>query len=130
MGFSCLVYRACLTASNNELHEAAKIDGAGLFKRILYIDLLLCRSAFLVNLIFQIGGILNINTERALLFKNTANSAYSTTLDLYEYELTFKSTLMPAYSKAMALSLMLMSVNFLLLMLARKAAVKVENIYA
>lgn len=119
-----------MTASNNELHEAAKIDGAGLFKRILYIDLPLCRSAFLVNLIFQIGGILNTNTERALLFKNTANSAYFTTLDLYAYELTFKSTLMLAYSKAMALSLMLMSVNFLLLMLARKAAVKVENIYA
>lgn len=130
IGFPCLVYKACLSASSRELHDAAQLDGANLFTRILRIDLPLCRSTFLVNLTFQIANILCTNTERLLLFKNLANSAYATTLDLYAYELTFKSSLMPSYSKAMALSLMTTAVNLVLLAIARKVAAKKENIYA
>lgn len=129
IGFPCLVYKACLSASSRELHDAARLDGAGLFTRILRIDLPLCRSSFLVNLTLQIANILCTNTERLLLFKNTANSAYATTLDLYAYELTFKSSLMPSYSKAIALSLMTTGVNLILLAVARRVAARKENIY-
>lgn len=130
MGFSCLVYKACLTASSAELHAAAQLDGANLLTRIIRIDLPLCRSSFLVNLTFQVAGILCTSTERLLLFKNTANSAFSTTLDLYAYELSFRSSSsFPQYSKAIALSLLTMVVNLVLLFLARKAAAKTEDIY-
>lgn len=131
IGFPCLVYKANLAASSAELHSAAQLDGASLLNRIIHIDLPLCIPPFLVNLTTQIAGILSTNTERLLLFKNSANSAYATTLDLYTYELTFKaSSLMPAYSKAMAMSLMTMLVNLILLFLARKATAKKEDIYA
>lgn len=129
LGFPCLIYRACLTASSDELHAAAQIDGASLFTRIIRIDLPLCQSTFLIYLTMQIAGILNTSTERLLLFSNTANSSYSTTLDLYAYELTFKSSMMPSYSKAIALSLMTSAVHILLLFLARKTTGRKENIY-
>lgn len=129
LGFPYLVYKACLSTSNKELHDAAQIDGASLLTRILHTDLPLCRSTFLVNLTLQIAGILSTNTERLLLFKNTTNSAFSTTLDLYAYELTFRASLMPAYSKAIALSLMTTGVNLVLLAFARKIAARAENIY-
>ena len=130
MGFSCLVYRANLATSNHTLHAAAQLDGASLFKRIVHIDLPLCIPAFLVNLTMQIAGILSTNTERLLLFKNTANSAYATTLDLYTYELTFHSaSLVPGYSKAMALSLIMLAVNLILLWAARFVSAKREDIY-
>lgn len=131
IGFPCLVYKANLSASSNELHCAAQLDGASLLLRIIHIDLPLCIPTFLVNLTLQIAGILSTNTERLLLFKNTANSAYATTLDLYTYELTFKATsFMPSYSKAMAMSLMTMLVNLILLFLARRLTAKKEDIYA
>ena len=130
IGFPCLVYKACLAASSRDLHDAARLDGAGLFARILRIDLPLCRSSFLVNLTMQMAAILSTSTERLMLFKNSANSAYATTLDLYAYELTFRSSLMPSYSKAVALSLMTTLVNLILLALARKVAVRKEDIYA
>ena len=129
MGFPCLVYKATLSAGSRELHSAAQLDGASLFRRITHIDLPLCMPAFIVNLTMQIAGILSTNTERLLLFKNTANSAWATTLDLYTYELTFKASLMPAYSKAMALSLMTMAVNILLLLLTRRITARKEHIY-
>ena len=129
MGFPCLVYKACLTASSRNLHDAAQIDGAGLFTRIIHIDLPLCLSTFLLSLTMQVANILCTNTERLLLFKNSANSAYATTLDLYTYELTFRSSFMPAYGKAIALSLMTMAVNLTLLMIARKITKRKENIY-
>lgn len=130
IGFPFLVYKACLSSSGTDLHDAAQLDGASLLRRIIHIDLPTCRASFLVNLTFQIAGILCTNTERLLLFKNTANSAYSTTLDLYAYELTFRARSFPAYSKAMALGLMTAAVNLLLLFLARKATAKKEDIYA
>ena len=130
LGFPCLVYKTCLAASSQELHAVAKLDGANLLRRIISIDLPLCRSTFLVNLTLQIANILCTNTERLLLFKNTANSAYSTTLDLYAYELTFRSSLMPSYSKAIALSLMTTTVNLVLLFIARRVAARTEDIYA
>lgn len=130
LGFPCLVYKTCLAAASRELHAVAELDGANLLTRILWIDLPLCRSTFLVNLTLQIANILCTNTERLLLFKNTANSAYSTTLDLYAYELTFRSSLMPSYSKAIALSLMTTAVNLVLLFIARRVAAKTEDIYA
>lgn len=131
IGFPCLVYKANLAASSNDLHSAAQLDGASLLTRIIHIDLPLCIPPFLVNLTMQIAGILSTNTERLLLFKNTANSAYATTLDLYTYELTFKaSSFMPSYSKAMAMSLMTMIVNLSLLLLTRKVTAKKEDIYA
>lgn len=129
LGFPCLVYKACLTGSSQALHDAAQLDGASLLTRILKIDLPLCKSTFLINLTMQIANILATNTERLLLFKNTANSSYATTLDLYAYELTFKSSLMPAYSKAIALGLMTTAVNLVLLFLARKATERTELIY-
>jgi len=129
LGFPCLVYRACLSASSRELHDAAQLDGASLLTRIIRIDLPLCRSTFLINFAMQVANILSTNTERLLLFKNSANSAFSTTLDLYAYELTFKSTLMPSYSKAIALSLMTTVVNLILLAIARSIASRQEDIY-
>ena len=129
LGFPCLVYKSCLTGSSRELHDAAQLDGAGLLMRITKIDLPLCKSTFLINLTIQIANILATNTERLLLFKNTANSSYATTLDLYAYELTFKSSLMPSYSKAIALGLMITAVNAVLLFIARKATERAEHIY-
>lgn len=130
LGFPCLTYKTFLAASNRELHAAAQLDGANLLTRIVQIDLPLCIPAFLVNLANQIAGILCTNVERLLLFKNTANSSFATTLDLYTYELTFRSSMMPAYSKAIALSLMTMGVNLILMFFARRYTAGKEDIYA
>lgn len=130
MGFPCLTYKTFLASSSRELHAAAQLDGANLMTRIIHLDLPLCLPTFLVNLANQIAGILCTNTERLMLFKNTANSAYATTLDLYAYELTFRASMMPAYSKAIALSLMTMGVNLILMCFARRYTARKEDIYA
>ena len=129
MGFPCLVYKACLSAASRDLHAAAQMDGAGLLTRILHIDLPVCRATFLINLTLQAANILCTSTERLLLFRNTANSSFSTKLDLYAYELTFRASLMPAYSKAIALGLVTSAVNLTLLCLARRAAAQWEYLY-
>ena len=41
-GWSAIIYLAALSSVNPELHEAAKIDGAGRFQRILHIDIADC----------------------------------------------------------------------------------------
>lgn len=129
LGFPYLVYKACLSSKSTELHAAAQLDGASLLVRIIRIDLPLCMSTFLLNLIMKIAGILNTSTERLLLFSNTANNSYATTLDLYAYELTFKSSMMPSYSKSIALSLMITLINIFLLLIAKKITSKKEHIY-
>lgn len=129
IGFSLIVYKSCLGTSNMEQHDAAKIDGANLLQRIIHIDLPLCRPMFIHYFTMCCLGILSTNTERLLLFKNTANSMYATTLDLYAYELTFKSSFMPQYSKAIALGIMTGLFNLVMLFLSRKHAERKERIY-
>ena len=129
MGFPCLAYKTFLASSSTELHAAAQLDGASLLTRIIRLDLPLCLPTFLVNLVNQIAGILCSSTERLLLFKNTANSAFATTVDLYAYELTFRSSMMPAYSKAIALSMVTTAVNLILMFFARRYAARKEDIY-
>lgn len=129
LGFSLVVYNSCLGASSMEQHDAAKVDGANLFQRIIHIDLPLCRPMFLHYFTMCCLGILATNTDRLLLFKNTANSMYATTLDLYAYELTFKSSFLPQYSKAIALGIMTGVFNLFMLFLSRKLAKRRERIY-
>ncbi len=129
MGFPYLVYKSCLTTQNQDIQDAAKLDGCGLFSRIVHIQWPMCKSVFLINLAMQSANVLSTNTERLLYFHNNANSSFSTTIDLYIYNLTFTGSMMPAYSKAIAVGLISATVNIALLMFVRYGTRRRERIY-
>ena len=65
MGFNAVIYIAALTAISPDYYEAATIDGASRFQRVLYIDVPMIMPTVILMLILQVGNIMNVGYEKA-----------------------------------------------------------------
>lgn len=86
LGWSAIIYLAALGGIDQELYEAAAIDGAGRFKKIRYITIPGLMPTFITLLIMSIGNFLSVGMEQYMIFSNAFNSKYIETLDLYVYK--------------------------------------------
>lgn len=85
LGWSAIIYLAALGGIDQELYEAAAIDGAGRFKKIRYVTIPGLMPTFITLLIMSIGNFLSAGMEQYMIFSNAFNSKYIETLDLYVY---------------------------------------------
>lgn len=76
IGFGSIVYLAALAGVDQQLYEAARIDGAGYFRQWLHITLPGISATIIVMLILRVGQIMNTNFEKVILLYNT--STYET----------------------------------------------------
>lgn len=120
-GFSAILYLAALTSVPPEYHEAAKVDGASMFKRIIHIDLPSIMPIAVILLILSVGSILSVGFEKVLLLQNPLNLSVSQVIDTYVYEVGLKSPI-PQYSYATAIGLFKSVVGLILLLLVNSFA--------
>lgn len=87
LGYSMVIYLAAITGISDEYYEAAKIDGANIFQRILHITVPMLKTTFVVLLLFSIGSIMKGQFD--LFYQLVGNNGvlYNTTdiLDTYVY---------------------------------------------
>lgn len=87
VGSSAVIYYAALIGINPEYYEAAKIDGAGKLKQIMYISIPMIKNVVIVMFIMSVGRIMY--ADFGLFYNVPMNSSllYSTTdvLDTYVY---------------------------------------------
>ena len=86
LGFSSVVYIAALAGVDQQIHEAAIVDGAKIRHRMWYIDLMEIRPTIMVLFIMSLGGIINVGYEKVLLMQNALNTATSEVLSTYVYK--------------------------------------------
>ncbi|MCL2254648.1 MAG: ABC transporter permease subunit [Lachnospiraceae bacterium] len=86
LGWSAIIYIAAISGIDQQLYEAASIDGAGRFQKMWHITLPGIMSTFFVLLLLSIAGILNNGLEQYLVFENASNTMSITVLDLYVYQ--------------------------------------------
>lgn len=87
LGWSAIVYFAAISGIDQELYEAAMVDGAGRMKRIWYITAPHLIPTFFVLFIISIGNMLSTGIDQYLVFGNALNKEYIETFDLYIYNL-------------------------------------------
>lgn len=92
LGWSAIMYIAAISGIDQQLYEAATVDGAGRFQKIWHITIPELFPTFLVLLILQVSNILSNGMDQYLVFKNPTNKGPIEVLDLYVYQLTFGST--------------------------------------
>ena len=92
LGWSAIMYIAAISGIDQQLYEAATVDGAGRFQRIWHITVPELMPTYIVLLILSISGILSNGMDQYLVFKNPTNKDPIEVLDLYVYQLTFGST--------------------------------------
>ncbi|MDR0403378.1 MAG: ABC transporter permease subunit [Treponema sp.] len=69
-GYGAIVFIAALSGINQELYEAANVDGAGKIRQIVHVTLPGIMSVIVLMFVLKLGGILNANTEQLLLLYN------------------------------------------------------------
>ncbi len=86
LGWSTIIYIAALSSVDPELHEAAEIDGASRFKRILHIDLPTILPTASIMLILNAGSIMSVGFEKIYLMQNNLNLRTSEVISTYVYK--------------------------------------------
>lgn len=87
LGWSAIVYFAAIAGLDQEIYEAAMVDGAGKVQRIWHITLPQLIPTYFVLLIINIGNFLNTGVDQYMVFGNALNKEYIEVLDLYVYNL-------------------------------------------
>lgn len=87
LGWSSIIYFAAIAGLDQQLFEAAMVDGANRFKRIWYITIPQLIPTYFVLLIMSIGNFLNTGIDQYLAFGNALNKESIEVLDLYVYNL-------------------------------------------
>ncbi len=80
------MYLAAISGVDQELYEAARVDGAGRFKLMWHITLQ-ALPTFFVLLMLSIANFLNNGMDQYFVFQNAFNKTHIQVLDLYVYNL-------------------------------------------
>lgn len=84
-GWTAIIYLSAITGISVELYEAAQIDGAGRFRRILHITLPSIMPTILIMLLLKIGQFMEVGYEKVLLMYNAQTMEVADIFDTYVY---------------------------------------------
>ena len=126
MGWNSIIYMAALAGVDAELHEAAQMDGASKFQRILHIDLPSILPTAIMLLILNAGSIMNIGFEKAFLMQNNLNLRSSEVISTYVYKMGLESAT-GDYGYATAIGLFNSVINFILIVSVNAVSKKVTE---
>ena len=124
MGWGSIIYMAALAGVDPTLHEAAMIDGANKFKRVLHIDLPTIMPTMAIMLIMKCGQLMNIGYEKVYLMQNDLNVTASEVISTYVYKQGLQSQ---QYSYSTAIGLFNNIISFTMLVIVNKVVKKLSG---
>ncbi|MCL2479869.1 MAG: ABC transporter permease subunit, partial [Treponema sp.] len=91
LGWSAIIYLAAIAGIDQDMYEAAELDGVGRFRKMWSITLPCMMGTITILFILAIGGLLNSNFDQILVLWNPLNSSRSTVIDIYTYHVAMQS---------------------------------------
>ena len=127
-GWNAIIFLAAITGINQDLYEAAEIDGASRLQRIWYVTIPSIMPTIMVMLILNVGSILALGFEKVLLMYTPINAGVSDILDTLTYRTGLRNS---NYSYATAIGLFTGVVGLILVSLSNHISKKTtgESIY-
>lgn len=123
-GYAAVIYLAALAGVDPALYEAAKVDGASRFQKMLYIDIPGLMPTAIIILILNVGSLLALGFEKIYLLQNPLNLSASEVIATYVYKI---GLLNASFSFATAVGLFNSVINLILLLLVNAFAKRVSN---
>ena len=120
-GWGAIIYLAAIAGIDQEIYEAARVDGANRLKLIWHITLPGIRPTIMVILVLSIGNLINIGFEQQYLLQNPLVLSHSRTLDYYALQYGIR---MYRYSFGTAIGIFKSVVSVILLIIANNFAKK------
>lgn len=125
-GWGSIIYLSALAGIDPGLHEAALVDGANRFKRMIHIDIPGIMPTMITLLILNTGRIMTLGFQKALLMQNATNLANSQIIQTYVYKIGIASNI-PQFSYATAIGLFNSLINFALIIIVNQISKKVSE---
>ena len=112
LGWGAIMYLAAISGIDQELYEAARVDGAGRFSLIWHITLPGLLPTYFVLLMLSVANFLTNGLDQYYVFHNSFNMDHIQVLDLYVYNLGLGSG---SYALSTAVSMMKSIISVVLL---------------
>lgn len=121
-GWGSIIYLAALAGVDQDLYEAASIDGASRWKQMLHISIPGISSIISIQFLLTMGRMLNVGYEKVLLLYTGATYSTADIISTYVYR---RGLIDANYSYGAAISIFQAVISLILICLANKAADKI-----
>ena len=124
LGWNSIIYLSALSSVDQELYDAAKVDGANRWQQCWHVTLPGIAPTIIIMLILKMGKIFNVGYERVMLLYNPAIYNVADVINTYVYR---KGLIDAQYSYSTAVGLFNCIVSFALVMITNKISKKVTD---
>lgn len=124
LGWSAIIYIASIAGIDQELYNAAQVDGANRFQQILHVTIPGLQPTFFVLLLLQISNILSNGFDQYFIFYNPLTADKLEVLDYYVYKI---GVLTNNYPQSIALGMFKTIVSIVLLFSANGVSKKLRG---
>jgi putative aldouronate transport system permease protein len=111
-GWAAVIYLASLATVSPALYEAAQIDGASRWQRMLHVDIPAIKPTIVVLTILAAGNIMAVGFEKVFIMQNPLNLSTSEVINTYVYKI---GLINDDFSFSSAVGLFNSTVNFVLI---------------
>ena len=125
MGYYMVIYLAALQGVPRELYEAATVDGASKWKKLLHITLPCILPTIMTMLILRMGSIFTVGYEKIMLMYNPATYETADVISTYVYRRAFEGG---EYSFSAAVGLFNSVINFIVIIVFNKISKRVSEV--
>lgn len=125
IGFGSIIYLAALSSIDQELYEAAVIDGAGRWKQTWHITLPGIAPTIIIMLIMRMGSLFSVGFEKIILLYNDLTMEVADVISSYVYRVGIQVSARYDYSTAVGLFNSV--INFALLIITNAISRKVSE---
>ena len=124
LGWSSIIYIAAIAGVDQQLYEAAKIDGAGRWKQMLHVTIPGIIPTIVDLLVMQVGQMLTVGYEKIILMYNPTVYETADVISSYVYR---KGLLEMDYGYSTAVSIFNSVCNLILLTSANAVSKKISG---
>ena len=125
LGWGAIMYLASIAGIDQEMYEAARVDGAGRFQLMRYITLPELMPTYFVMLMLSVANFLNNGMDQYFVFQNAFNKAHIQVLDLYVSNIGMTGS---SLSLATAISMLKSLISVTLLMAVNRISKKIRGV--
>ena len=126
-GWDSIIYTAALTGVDPSYHEAAQLDGASRFQRVLHVDLPTILPTIIIMLILRMSSVMSIGFEKVFLLQNSLNLSTSEVISTFVYQVGLSAEGTGDFSYATAIGMFNNVINLIVVLTVNKISKKVSE---
>ena len=92
LGYGSIIYLSALSSVDQELYEAAYVDGAGRWKQMIHVTLPGITPMIIMMLILRMGAVFSVGADKILLLYGPVNYQFSDVINTYVYRVGITQT--------------------------------------